>query len=159
DFRIELRIELCDRIHARVEDPILAYRFHIAPLLEQYLDRVLHEPEIEAAPDSLAAQGFAAEKLRAGDVDDVDAARRDQQPLLPGIVAIDGVKRRLDVLDGAEEDRAVDAKHLELRTIGQIGVGVEAKIAVAAKQRLHVANSGARRLIQKQQQRQQHAGV
>ena len=53
-----------------------------------------------------------------------------------GFVVIDAVERVLDVLDGAEEDRAVDPQHLELRAVGQAGVGVE----VEARRREHPAS-------------------
>ena len=47
------------------------------------------------------------------------------------LVAI--MQRVFDVLDGTEEDRAVDPEDLELRTVGQAGVGVEMEDALEGR--------------------------
>src|SRR6185369_14150584 len=111
----------------------------------------LHEPEVQPSSHSCAPLRFPTEQLGSRDVDDIDSAGCDEQASLLRILAIDGVKGILDVLDGAEEDRAIDAQHLQLRAVGQSCVGVE-MIMASAKVRLHIPNAWTCRLVQEQQQ-------
>ena len=128
---IEPRVEGADDIDALLEHVLLADVLQIAALAQQIAHRILHEVEVEPASHRAAALRLAREHLRAGHVDDVDAAGDDQQVFLAGVVVIDATERILDVLDGAEEDRAVDAQDLELRTVGQPGIGIEMERAAA----------------------------
>src|SRR5205814_2460311 len=120
--------ENSDWINALRKDVILADCLQVAALLQQRVHRVLHEPKVKSTAHLVATSRLAAQQLGAGNVDDVDSARGDEHSFLPRIFLVDAMKCVFEVFDRAEEDRSVNAEHLELRAVGQARIGIEVEM-------------------------------
>ena len=128
----------------------------VAALAQHLHHALLHVLQVQPATDRAPALGLAGHHLGARQVDAVDAAAQQQQVLLP-VQLVDLAELLLQVVGGAEVDRAVQEDHAQLRALAGGRVAHEVVGALLGG-RHRGRQVRARAAVQVDRQRQEHAG-
>src|SRR5438067_10492903 len=117
---VEVRVDRRDCRGLGREDAVTTDAGQKSTRLEDVHDRRLEIGEVKRAAALALMFCFTNEKLASCGVDEVDATADEQHVRLLGMTAAHRVELLVHVIDGAEEERPVDAQQSKLRTFGSV---------------------------------------
>ena len=156
NFWIERPVERFGRFRLDREEGAFADFMHIVAFAQQPIGFVLHAVEVQSPAEAFAPSGLLGEHLGAGDVDEVHAQRNDQYRFLARVFEVDLLQRALDVVDGAEIGRAVDAHDAQLRAL-RLAARLDEVVTAGIIDRHQRLDAGFRGAVQVEQQGNQYA--
>ena len=139
-----------------VEEILFIDILQIASPLQKLVGAFLELMKIKLSARRAAQACLSSQHLGAGNVDKADGACHDEQMLLSTTVLGDDSKALGHIVDRAEEQRPVDAHHLELWALWQARIGAEALLGQSRVGDPHT-HPWTRRAMQIDDQREEYA--